>query len=68
MFSGHGSWRVKFETEICKFNFKFKCKTIRQSVFSSDEAAASEAEGAGWSSVTEADWAGNEVWRKKTSR
>ena len=43
MFSGHGSWRVKFEAEIYKFNFKFKYKTIRRSVFSSDEAAASEA-------------------------
>jgi len=43
MFSGHESGRVKFEAEIYKFNFKFKCKTIRRSVFSSDEAAASEA-------------------------
>ena len=42
MFSGHGSGRVKFEAEIYKFDFKFKYKTIRRSVFSSDEAAASE--------------------------
>ncbi len=43
MFSGYGSRWVKFETEIYKFDFKFKYKTIRRSIFSLDEAAASEA-------------------------
>ena len=43
MFSRLGSLWVKFETEICKFDFKFKYKMIRRSIFSSDEAAASEA-------------------------
>ena len=42
-FSRCGSGQVKFEAEIYKFNFKFEQKTIRRSIFSSDEAAASEA-------------------------
>ncbi|EEF12765.1 hypothetical protein CAMRE0001_2322 [Campylobacter rectus RM3267] len=43
MSSRCGSRRVKFEAEIYKFDFKFECKTIRRSIFTSDEAAANEA-------------------------
>ena len=47
--------------QIWTQNDKAKCFFVRRG---SDERG----EGADWSSVTEADWAGNEVWRKKTSR
>ena len=39
------SRQVKFEVEICEFDFKFKCKTIRRSIFVLDEALLNLATG-----------------------
>ena len=44
-FSGYGSRRLKFEAEICKFDFKFERKTIRRSIFVLDEALLNLATG-----------------------
>ena len=44
-FSGRGSRRLKFEAEICKFDFKFERKTIRRSIFVLDEALLNLATG-----------------------